>query len=374
MHVRTLRVSRLHQVCALIVLPAAFACGSDDPFPGVDGPAPAPAAPTGPSTTPSTDNPATTPPTPGVTPTPATPPGTSNEGMGPIDLTPPSDDGVDGEQTGGDDDEPAGEQPPTPTIPTVPVGGGACPEPAGLIAMLQAFAPADEDLAEDFAAYLGEEVGPLTCATSGTGGSRTITQTIVVPPNTIYDGGGEVLTADAAAMNCDLTEGEQAESQRPYFLLAPGASIRNVTINYPGCEGIHMMGNNILDNITWVDVGEDAASVRSYFPGGTFAILSSQADHASDKIFQFNAPGALLIQDFVGSDMGKLVRQNGGTEFQFHVDLNNVTVTQVISAVVQSDSPVCFVRHHNLSFEFTGSGDKSDRVFRDIPVENVTEY
>jgi hypothetical protein len=42
--------------------------------------------------------------------------------------------------------------------------------------------------------------------------------------------------------------------------------------------------------------------------------------------------------------------------------------------VVQSDSPVCFVRHHNLSFEFTGSGDKSDRVFRDIPVENVTQY
>src|SRR5688572_14927578 len=142
MHVRTLRVSTLHQVCALIVRPAAFACGSDDPFPGADGaaPAPAPAAPAGPSPTPSTDNPAATPPTPGVTPTPATPPGTSNEGMGPIDLTPPSDDGADGEQTGGDGDEPAGEQPPAPSIPTVPVGGGACPEPAGLITMLQAFA------------------------------------------------------------------------------------------------------------------------------------------------------------------------------------------------------------------------------------------
>jgi hypothetical protein len=72
--------------------------------------------------------------------------------------------------------------------------------------------------------------------------------------------------------------------------------------------------------------------------------------------------------------MGKLVRQNGGTEFEFHVDLNNVTVTEVISAVVQSDSPSCFIRHHELSFAFTGSGDKSDRVFRDIPVENVTEY
>jgi pectate lyase C len=309
-----------------------------------------------------------------VTPTP--PANSGNEGVGPIDLAPPSadGDGDDGNEATGGEGNPPVEPPPTPTIPTVPVGGGACPAPEGVIPMLQGFAPADEDLAEDFAGYLGEEVGQLTCATSGTGGSRTITQTIVVPPNTIYDGGGEVLTADPTAMNCDLTEGEQAESQRPYFLLAPGASIRNVTIAYPGCEGIHMMGNNILENITWVDVGEDAASVRSYFPGGTFAISNSRADHASDKIFQFNAPGALLIQDFVGTDMGKLVRQNGGTEFEFHVDLNNVTVSEVISAVVQSDSPVCFVRHHNLEFAFTGSGDKSDRVFRDIPAENVTEY
>jgi pectate lyase C len=297
--------------------------------------------------------------------------------MGPIDLAPAGEDGSDddtGSAPPGGDDTPPAQQPATPIIPTVPVGGGACPPPGELLDMLQAFAPADEDLAEDFAGYLEEELGTPTCATAGSGGARTITQTIVVPPNTIYDGGGEVLTADAAAMGCDLSEGEQAESQRPYFLLAPGASIRNVTINFPGCEGIHMMGNNILENITWVDVGEDAASVRSYFPGGTFAILGSRADHAADKIFQFNAPGALLIQDFVGSDMGKLVRQNGGTEFEFHVDLNDVTVTQAISAVVQSDSPLCFVRHHNLSFEFTGSGDKSDRVFRDIPPENVTEY
>jgi hypothetical protein len=32
------------------------------------------------------------------------------------------------------------------------------------------------------------------------------------------------------------------------------------------------------------------------------------------------------------------------------------------------------VRHHALSYEFTGTGDKSDRVFRDIPPENVSEY
>lgn len=394
------RILGLHRKCALTLfpavllpaalLPAALACGSADSLPAGSsarlegGPSPAPngAAPNGngnvasgpggnPSGAPGSGAPGS-PANTGSSTGQGTAPGTSaNEGIGPIELTPPTSDGSSAE---GDASEGDASQPPVPTIPTVPVGDGTCPAPDGLLALLQSFAPPDEDLAEDFAGYLGAEVGPLTCATSGTGGSRTITQTIVVPPDTVYDGNGEVLTADPIAMNCDLTEGEQGESQRPYFLLAPGASLRNVTIDYPGCEGVHMMGNNILENITWVDVGEDAASVRSYFPGGTFAILNSQADHASDKTFQFNAPGAVLIRDFVGADMGKLVRQNGGTEFEFHVDLNNVTVSEVISAVVQSDSPICFVRHHDLSFAFTGSGDKSERVFRDIPAANVTEY
>lgn len=249
-------------------------------------------------------------------------------------------------------------------------GDGGCSP----LEMLEALAPSDPDLAEDFAEYVAEELGTMSCEASGRGGARTINQTIFVPPNSVYDGQGETLTADAATMNCDLSEGEQAESQRPYFLLAPGASLKNVTLAYPGCEGIHMMGDNVLENITWLDAGEDAASVRSYFPGGDITISGSEGHHAADKMFQFNAPCNVLIQDFVGSDMGKLVRQNGGTEFELRIDLNNVTVTDCVSAVVQSDSPLCFVRHHALSYTFTGSGDKSDRVFRDIPPENVTEY
>jgi pectate lyase C len=239
---------------------------------------------------------------------------------------------------------------------------------------LRGLAPADEDLAEDYEKYLSEELGTLKCATAGTGESRMITQTIYVPPNAIYDGQGETLTADAAAMNCDTSDGEQAESQRPYFLLAPGAQLKNVTIAYPGCEGVHMMGDNTLENIKWPDAGEDAASVRSYFPGGKITIKDSEGHKAADKMFQFNAPCDVRIENFQGSDMGKLVRQNGGTEFELKIDLNTVTVTGVISAVVQSDSPLCFVRHHNLSYMFTGSGDKADRVFRDIPAANVSEY
>lgn len=230
-------------------------------------------------------------------------------------------------------------------------------------------------MAEMFDDYLNTEVGAVTCATAAPAGtSRTITQTIFVPPNVTYDGKGETLKADATAMKCDLTAGEQGESQRPYFLLAPGASVKNVTVSYPGCDGIHMMGDNVLDNIAWPDAGEDAASVRSYFPGGKITIKNSNGHKAADKMFQFNAPCDVRIENFTGSEMGKLVRQNGDTMFELHIDLNTVNVTGVISAVVQSDSPLCYIRHHALTYQFTGSGDKSDRVFRDVPPGNVTAY
>jgi len=259
-----------------------------------------------------------------------------------------------------------------PTEPAQPGTPGNC-EQDPLVA-LRGLAPADEELAKDYEKYLTEELGTLSCAMAGTGNARTITQTIYVPSGATYDGRGETLTADAAAMNCDTSDGEQAESQRPYFLLAPGAQLKNVTIAYPGCEGVHMMGDNVLEHITWPDAGEDAASVRSYFRGGKITIKDSEGHKAADKMFQFNAPCEVRIENFQGSDMGKLVRQNGGTEFELKIDLNNVTVSGVISAVVQSDSPLCYVRHHELSYMFTGSGDKADRVFRDIPAANVSEY
>ncbi|WP_437813914.1 pectate lyase [Sorangium sp. So ce1078] len=253
-------------------------------------------------------------------------------------------------------------------------GGGGVVPTGDPLDILREFTPADEELAEAYEGYITDEVGPLTYATEGTGTARTISQTLFVPPNAVYDGKGETLSADVAAMKCDTSSGEQGESQRPFFLLAPGASVKNVTITYPGCEGIHMMGDNVLENITWEDVGEDAASVRSYFPGGSITIKDSEAFKAADKMFQFNAPCDVRIENFTGAEMGKLLRQNGGTEFELNIDLNTVTVTGVVSAVVQSDSPLCFIRHHNLTYEFTGSGDKSDRVFRDVPPENITEY
>lgn len=134
-----------------------------------------------------------------------------------------------------------------------------------------------------------------------------------------------------------------------------------------------MMGDNTLDGIVWKDAGEDAASVRSYFLVGKIAILNSEGHKASDEMFQFNSPCDVRIANFKGSEMGKLIRQNGGKNSSLKIDLDTVNITGVVSAVVQRDSPQCYVRHRALSYQLKGSGDKADRVFKGIPAGNVTQ-
>jgi hypothetical protein len=305
-----------------------------------------PANPTAPS------NPATTPST---TPTPA---GGANEGgvavNGGVSGTPPAGTGpVAGAPAAGDPgatdpgqtdsgeatdpEQPAGEEPGE--------GDSEQPAPSAIapIEILNQFRPTDPDLAESYDGYITEEVGPLTVGTVGTGTARTITQTIFVPPGQVYDGLGETLTASG------MGDGSQDEGQRPIFLLAPGASVKNVTITAPGVEGIHMMGDNVVENVVWLDVGEDAASVRSYFPGGDITITGGSARAATDKTFQFNVPCDVLIEDFTATDIGKLVRQNGGSTFPLNITLDNVTATQVRDVLVLSDSPDCIVRHRDLN-------------------------
>jgi hypothetical protein len=330
------------------VLPFQLACGDSagadapntgpgsgvttpTPMPGVTPGDPAPAEPANPSSN-------------GVT----APAGGTNEGgvpvSGGVTGTPPAGSGAPDATDPGDTD-PGQTDPGEATDPEQPgEGDGEPPAPGTLdpVEILRGFAPVDPDLAEDYEDYITQEVGPLTVGTVGTGTARTITQTIFVAPDQVYDGRGETLTASG------MGDGSQDEGQRPIFLLAPGASVKNVTITAPGVEGIHMMGDNVVENVVWVDVGEDAASMRSYFPGGDILISGGSATSATDKTFQFNVPANVTIQNFTATDIGKLVRQNGGTTFPLDITLIDVTANDVRDVLVLSDSPDCLVRYRNL--------------------------
>jgi hypothetical protein len=232
----------------------------------------------------------------------------------------------------------------TPTPEPTPTIEGQTPGPGGRF--IDTYQPEESDRASKWNNYINNEIEALTVGTGGNGGSKTITNTILVLQGTTYDGRGERITA------VGMGDGSQDEGQQPFFLLEPGANLKNVTFTAPGVEGVHMMGDNVLENIVWEDVGEDAASVRSYFPGGFIHLKNCSAKDADDKIFQFNRSCIVWFEDVHASNMGKFIRTNNGSLFPFEFYLDNVTVSDVNNCIMKADRS----DHTVYLYNFSGSG------------------
>ncbi|GAB3254418.1 pectate lyase [Kineosporia babensis] len=124
--------------------------------------------------------------------------------------------------------------------------------------------------------------------------------------------------------------GDQGESQDPLFKVADGGTIKNVIIGNKAGDGIHCEGTCTLSNVWWEDVGEDAATQKGKKSGQVMTVVGGGAKKASDKVFQHNGPGKLVIKDFVVQDFGKLYRSCGNcsSQYQRSVELNNILVVE----------------------------------------------
>ena len=120
----------------------------------------------------------------------------------------------------------------------------------------------------------------------------------------------------------------QNEDQGPLFNVADGGTLQNVILGNPAADGIHCEGTCTLKNVWWEDVGEDAATLQGSTPGQTMTIDGGGAKAASDKIFQHNGPGTMIIKNFCAQDFGKLYRSCGNCTMQYarNVQLQNVMV------------------------------------------------
>ncbi|GLY15938.1 pectate lyase [Kineosporia rhizophila] len=124
--------------------------------------------------------------------------------------------------------------------------------------------------------------------------------------------------------------GDQGESQDPLFKVADGGTVKNVIIGAKAGDGIHCEGTCTLSNVWWEDVGEDAATQKGKKSGQVMTITGGGAKKASDKVFQHNGTGKLVIKDFVVQDFGKLYRSCGNcsTQYQRSVELDNILVVE----------------------------------------------
>ncbi|GEM_PF-728073 len=167
-----------------------------------------------------------------------------------------------------------------------------------------------------------------------------ITKTIVVKAGTTYDGKGVRIVAQG------MGKGDMDEGQKPVFKLEKGANLKNVRIGAPGCDGVHCYGDNIVENVVWEDVGEDALTVKKE---GSVTVKGGAAYNADGNIFQLNQPCTFTVSDFTGDVFAKAIRQDGGTSFKCTIYLENCTFSNADECIARTDSKKTQLYYKNLN-------------------------
>ncbi|GAB2738288.1 pectate lyase [Streptomyces bullii] len=128
----------------------------------------------------------------------------------------------------------------------------------------------------------------------------------------------------------------QEEGQDPIFELADGAVLKNVVIGTPAADGVHCRGTCTLENVWWLDVGEDAATFKGKSSSAVYKVIGGGAKNADDKVLQFNGAGRLTVTGFQVENFGKLVRTCGNckTQYKRTVELSDIDVTAPGKSIV----------------------------------------
>ncbi|WAX80684.1 pectate lyase [Streptomyces sp. KMM 9044] len=160
-------------------------------------------------------------------------------------------------------------------------------------------------------------------------GSEPASKTI--PVSGVLDGGMKKYYGTG-----DLGGDSQDEGQDPVFELADGATLKNVIIGTPAADGVHCKGSCTLQNVWWLDVGEDAASFKGKSSSAQYKVLGGGARKADDKVLQFNGAGTLTVSGFQVEDFGKLVRSCGNckTQYKRTIVLKDIDLTAPGKSVV----------------------------------------
>jgi pectate lyase C len=189
--------------------------------------------------------------------------------------------------------------------------------------------------------------GPITgssCSTTGT--QVTVNETIRVTSG-VFDGGCRRYNAGSG-----LGDGGQSEGQDPVFRVENGATLRNVVIGMNGADGIHVYNGGVIDNVYWMNVGEDALTVKS---AGTVTIRNIEGYDAEDKFFQVNAASTVNVSNCIIHRAAKALRQNGGTTFRINVTFDRCDINTMKEGIFRTDSSVSTARLTNSRLRSAGT-------------------
>jgi hypothetical protein len=193
-------------------------------------------------------------------------------------------------------------------------------------------------------------IGPRTCGCETTAGEFGIVDaTIVVDAGEVYDGACKIFRANPDT----LGDGNQDEDQKPVFRVNDGGVLKNVVLGASAADGVHVYGDVTLENIHWLDIGEDAMTVKE---SGTVNLNCGSAAQGDDKIFQVNAASEIFISHFTASDAGKFMRQNGDTTFEVNVTIDHCDISNLDEVIFRTDSSSSHVTLTNTRYSDLGDG------------------
>lgn len=189
--------------------------------------------------------------------------------------------------------------------------------------------------------------GSITGSSCSTNGAQTTVNATIRVTSGTYDGGCQRFNAGSG-----LGDGGQSEGQDPVFRVENGATLRNVVIGNNGADGIHTYNGAVLDNIYWMNVGEDAMTIKS---SGTTTVRNIEGYDAEDKFFQVNAASTLNVSNCIIHRAGKALRQNGGTSYRIDVTFDRCDINDMNEGVFRTDSSSSTARLTNSRLHDAGT-------------------
>jgi hypothetical protein len=136
------------------------------------------------------------------------------------------------------------------------------------------------------------------------------------------------------------------------FQIANGGTLKNAIIGKDQIEGVHCVGACTIENVWWVDVCEDALTIKG---DGNALVKGGGAQAASDKVVQHNGKGTVTIDGFTVMDFGKLYRACGNCK-------NSVSRSVVIKNVKSYNGKVLAGINPNFGGTATISGTCASSV------------
>jgi hypothetical protein len=222
---------------------------------------------------------------------------------------------------------------------------GECDADADSDADTDTDADADADADSDTDADIGP--GSCGCENATEEYGSLVSSTIIVGSGQVYDGGCKIYRANPST----LGDGSQDEGQSPVFRVENGGTLRNVVLGASAADGIHLYGDVTLENIHWLDIGEDAMTVKDE---GTVHLNCGSAANGDDKVFQVNAASTIYISNFTARNSGKFMRQNGGTTFHVDVTIDHCDISGMDECIFRTDSGTSHVTLSNTRYHDVG--------------------